>query len=85
MLLFRHALRVSEVITLRWEQVDMTQGLLHIVLKMVYQQLICQLALNFDPLLSKDGPTTASTSQHNVRYLSLMAEPTNSFQLNKHE
>ena len=30
LLLFRHALRVSEVIALRWEQVDMTQGLLHV-------------------------------------------------------
>lgn len=30
LLLFRHALRVSEIIALRWEQVDMTQGLLHV-------------------------------------------------------
>jgi integrase len=31
LLMFRHALRVSEVITLRWEQVDLNQGLLHVV------------------------------------------------------
>ncbi len=30
LLMFRHALRVSEVITLRWEQVDLKQGLLHV-------------------------------------------------------
>ena len=29
-MLFRHALRVGEIITLRWEQVDLTQGLLHV-------------------------------------------------------
>ena len=28
--MFRHALSVSEAITLRWEQVDFSQGLLHI-------------------------------------------------------
>jgi len=30
LLMFRHALRVSEVIVLRWEQVDLKQGLLHV-------------------------------------------------------
>jgi type 1 fimbriae regulatory protein FimB/type 1 fimbriae regulatory protein FimE len=30
MLIFRHALRVSEVIALRWEQVDLKKGLLHV-------------------------------------------------------
>lgn len=30
LILFRHALRVGEIITLRWEQVDLTQGLLHV-------------------------------------------------------
>lgn len=30
LIMFRHALRVSEVITLRWEQVDLKQGLLHV-------------------------------------------------------
>lgn len=30
LIIFRHALRVSEVITLRWEQVDLKQGLLHV-------------------------------------------------------
>jgi type 1 fimbriae regulatory protein FimB/type 1 fimbriae regulatory protein FimE len=30
LLLFRHAFRVSEVIALRWEQVDLKQGLLHV-------------------------------------------------------
>ncbi len=30
LMLFRHALRVGEIITLRWEQVDLTQGLLHV-------------------------------------------------------
>ncbi|HVW98871.1 MAG TPA: tyrosine-type recombinase/integrase, partial [Candidatus Babeliaceae bacterium] len=30
LMMFRHALRVSEVITLRWEQIDFKQGLLHI-------------------------------------------------------
>lgn len=29
LMLFRHALRVGEIVTLRWEQVDLTQGLLH--------------------------------------------------------
>ena len=28
--MFRHALRVSEVISLRWEQIDLKQGLLHV-------------------------------------------------------
>lgn len=28
--MFRHALRVSEIISLRWEQVDLKQGLLHV-------------------------------------------------------
>ena len=28
--MFRHGLRVSEVIALRWEQVDLKQGLLHV-------------------------------------------------------
>jgi type 1 fimbriae regulatory protein FimE len=27
---FRHALRVGELVTLRWDQVDFTQGLLHV-------------------------------------------------------
>lgn len=30
LLMFRHALRVSEAITLRWEQVDLKAGLLHV-------------------------------------------------------
>ena len=30
LIMFRHALRVSEVIALRWEQVDLKQGLLHV-------------------------------------------------------
>ena len=30
LMMFRHGLRVSEVITLRWEQVDLKQGLLHV-------------------------------------------------------
>jgi type 1 fimbriae regulatory protein FimB/type 1 fimbriae regulatory protein FimE len=30
MLMFRHALRVSELIALRWEQVDLKQGFLHV-------------------------------------------------------
>lgn len=30
LMMFRHALRVSEVIALRWEQVDLKQGLLHV-------------------------------------------------------
>ena len=28
--MFRHALRVSEIVALRWEQVDLKQGLLHV-------------------------------------------------------
>ena len=27
---FRHALRVSELVSLRWDQVDLKQGLLHV-------------------------------------------------------
>lgn len=30
LLAYRHALRVSEVIALRWDQVDLSQGLLHV-------------------------------------------------------
>ena len=30
LLMFRHALRVSELIALRWEQADLKQGLLHV-------------------------------------------------------
>jgi site-specific recombinase XerD len=30
LVMFRHALRVSEAIALRWEQVDLKQGLLHV-------------------------------------------------------
>ena len=30
LMMFRHGLRVSEVIALRWEQVDLKQGLLHV-------------------------------------------------------
>ncbi len=30
LLLFRHGLRVSELIALRWEQIDLEQGLLHV-------------------------------------------------------
>tara|TARA_B100001996_G_scaffold293554_1_gene233740 strand:+ start:1174 stop:1794 length:621 start_codon:yes stop_codon:yes gene_type:complete len=30
LLMFRHALRVGEVVVLRWEQVDLKQGLLHV-------------------------------------------------------
>jgi len=30
LIMFRHGLRVSEAITLRWEQVDLKQGLLHV-------------------------------------------------------
>ena len=30
LIMFRHGLRVSEAITLRWEQVDFKQGLLHV-------------------------------------------------------
>lgn len=30
LLMFRHGLRVSEIITLRWEQIDLQKGLLHI-------------------------------------------------------
>lgn len=30
LLLFRHAFRVSEIIALRWEQIDFKQGLLHV-------------------------------------------------------
>ena len=30
LLMFRHGLRVGEVITLRWDQVDLKQGLLHV-------------------------------------------------------
>ena len=29
-MMFRHGLRVGEIITLRWEQVDLKQGLLHV-------------------------------------------------------
>ncbi|MBL4704153.1 MAG: tyrosine-type recombinase/integrase, partial [Flavobacteriales bacterium] len=29
-IMFRHGLRVSEAIALRWDQVDMNQGLLHV-------------------------------------------------------
>ena len=28
---YRHALRVSELVALRWEQIDLSQGLLHVV------------------------------------------------------
>jgi type 1 fimbriae regulatory protein FimB/type 1 fimbriae regulatory protein FimE len=28
---YRHALRVSELVSLRWDQVDLGQGLLHVV------------------------------------------------------
>ena len=31
LMLFRHALRVSEAVTLQWEQIDFKQGLLHVV------------------------------------------------------
>lgn len=31
LVMFRHALRVSEVVALRWEQVDLKQGLLHVL------------------------------------------------------
>lgn len=30
LMMFRHGLRVSEIIALRWEQVDLKQGLLHV-------------------------------------------------------
>lgn len=30
LLMFRHGLRVGEIITLRWEQIDLRQGLLHV-------------------------------------------------------
>ena len=30
LIMFRHGLRVSEVIALRWEQIDLKQGLLHV-------------------------------------------------------
>jgi len=30
LIMFRHALRVSEAIALRWEQIDLKQGLLHV-------------------------------------------------------
>ena len=30
LMMFRHGLRVSEVVQLRWEQVDLSQGLLHV-------------------------------------------------------
>ena len=30
LLAYRHALRVSELVALRWDQVDLTQGLLHV-------------------------------------------------------
>lgn len=30
LIMFRHALRVSEIVALRWEQVDLKQGLLHV-------------------------------------------------------
>lgn len=30
LIMFRHALRVSEVVSLRWTQVDLKQGLLHV-------------------------------------------------------
>jgi type 1 fimbriae regulatory protein FimE len=30
LLAYRHALRVGELVALRWEQVDLTQGLLHV-------------------------------------------------------
>jgi type 1 fimbriae regulatory protein FimE len=30
LILFRHAFRVSEVISLRWEQIDLKLGLLHV-------------------------------------------------------
>lgn len=30
LMMFRHGLRVSEVIALRWEQIDLQQGLLHV-------------------------------------------------------
>ena len=30
LLAYRHGLRVSELVALRWEQVDLTQGLLHV-------------------------------------------------------
>ncbi len=29
LLMFRHALRVSEAVTLRWEQIDLKKGLFH--------------------------------------------------------
>ena len=31
LLMFRHGLRISELIALRWDQVDLKQGLLHVV------------------------------------------------------
>src|SRR5437773_57755 len=30
LMMFRHGFRISEVVALRWEQVDLKQGLLHI-------------------------------------------------------
>ena len=30
LMMFRHALRVSEAVSLRWEQVDLSLGLLHV-------------------------------------------------------
>src|SRR5262245_42206715 len=30
LMMFRHGLRVSEIMALRWEQVDLKQGLLHV-------------------------------------------------------
>ena len=31
LLAYRHALRVSELVALRWEQIDLSQGLMHVV------------------------------------------------------
>ena len=47
---YRHGLRVSELVSLRWEQIDLSQGFVHVArVKTAHRQLIPSEALRFAP------------------------------------
>ncbi len=96
LLMFRHGLRVGEVITLRWEQIDLRQGLLHVTrlkngipsthpLRGIELRALRQLQRNYpDSIYVFTSERKAPLTDRNVRHIIARAGKAASFAFSIH-